>query len=160
MTDKELNANNQFYVFEHDTRTGVYYSSIAPGYETTDLNVAFMGQTKYQKPEAFLTNIPKQFYNIVEVKRATNMDAFCVSKWMVSHVRKTTSGEEIQLSPIQDVQNDEDRNFTKFTPSGTQTFFLCNPALIGKYTPGMVIEQHHLIQEWVIVPIPLVPEEE
>lgn len=65
------------------------------------------------------------------------MNAQC--KFIVQSVTKFSGPQEqIKMTAITtgDVQVEEDKAFTKFTPYGELTFNVTNPAIVGKIFPG------------------------
>jgi hypothetical protein len=69
---------------------------------------------------------------------ATTMRA----KMQVNAVTRTIYGEKLEMAPVAksgaypEDGSDEDNTYAKFSPSGSLTLQVANPALFGKLNPG------------------------
>lgn len=64
------------------------------------------------------------------------------AKMIVSSVERFGSSEKLSLTAVAKSTaypadgTDEDNTFAKFSPSGSLTLHVTNPALLGKFNPG------------------------
>lgn len=64
------------------------------------------------------------------------------AKMKVNSVIKTEYGEKLEFTAVPkstsypEDGSDEDNTYAKFSPSGTVTLQVANPALFGKFIPG------------------------